>query len=386
MHRYIAIFVIFNYLVISYSFSIYSVGHPRSRNKGLTKLQSLEEGEVTEDCGSEAIGRIAVLGAIETGFMSYNRIVAGGAEEIPFCQDGAGSSCADVLSGPYSVVPGLNVPLVVIAFMAYIAVASMTLGKNNQYSNQLTNEVTLILTTAMATFSGYLMAVLQFVLHASCKYCYLSAAFSIGMATLAWNNKLVGNPTKAAVLSLSSASITALSSAFLFYATGLTMNPGDAALASTAPAWQAMQAATQASQAKKYLKSETAEAPPTARTAAAAMKERGPFAPPSIKSHSSPQALAIGKRLQEKNAKMYGAYWCSHCNNQKQELGYEVVTGKQMFTYVECAKDGVDSQYSTCKALKDEVPGFPTWEIGGKYYPGEKTLDELEKLLDTSEP
>ena len=82
---------------------------------------------------------------------------------------------------------------------------------------------------------------------------------------------------------------------------------------------------------------------------------------------------------------MYGAYWCSHCNNQKQELGYEVVKEKQMFTYIECDKEGLDSQYSMCKGNKKNIPGYPTWEISGEYFPGEQSLDELEKLLDRAD-
>ena len=34
---------------------------------------------------------------------------------------------------------------------------------------------------------------------------------------------------------------------------------------------------------------------------------------------------------------MYGAFWCSHCNNQKQALGREVYDD-HMFQYIECDK------------------------------------------------
>jgi uncharacterized membrane protein len=288
------------------------------------------------------------------------------------------------------MVPGLNVPLVGVAFAAYLTVAVLSFtGKQDSNSADSSNrEATLFLTTAMATFSCYLMLVLHFVLHASCNYCYLSASLSAGMAVLAWNNGLVRNPAKAAVVSLSSAALATASSAFLFYATGITLNHGDAAEASTAPAFQAMVAAAEASKAKSSGSAQEAAVPSTARSFGAAMQQRekgGTFAPPAIKAPSSSRALAIGKRLQALDAKMYGAYWCSHCNNQKQELGVQVAKEEKMFAYVECDKQGVDSQYSTCKALKDKVPGYPTWEIAGKYYPGEKSLEELESLLDTAE-
>lgn len=40
---------------------------------------------------------------------------------------------------------------------------------------------------------------------------------------------------------------------------------------------------------------------------------------------------------------------------------------------------GVDNQVDLCKAAN--VPGFPTWEIDGKLYPGEQTLEELEEIV-----
>jgi hypothetical protein len=73
---------------------------------------------------------------------------------------------------------------------------------------------------------------------------------------------------------------------------------------------------------------------------------------------------------------MYGAYWCSHCFNQKQNLGTEA---KEYFEYIECDKEGVNSQFPLCKSKK--VPGYPTWEIQGKLYPGEKSVDELQRLV-----
>lgn len=40
---------------------------------------------------------------------------------------------------------------------------------------------------------------------------------------------------------------------------------------------------------------------------------------------------------------------------------------------------GVDNQVGLCKAA--DIPGFPTWDIGGKLYPGEQTLEELEEIV-----
>ena len=83
------------------------------------------------------------------------------------------------------------------------------------------------------------------------------------------------------------------------------------------------------------------------------------------------------------DAKMYGAYWCSHCFDQKEVFGKQVFnkdeSSKFNIEYVECAKDGSNSQTKLCKSK--EVPGYPTWEIKGKLYPGEQELDELEDLV-----
>ena len=81
--------------------------------------------------------------------------------------------------------------------------------------------------------------------------------------------------------------------------------------------------------------------------------------------------------LEKLDAKMYGAYWCSHCFNQKQEFGKEAFY--EHITYLECDKEGTDSKYSVCRAR--DIPGYPTWEIGGRLYPGEKTIGEIEKIV-----
>ena len=129
--------------------------------------------------------------------------------------------------------------------------------------------------------------------------------------------------------------------------------------ASTAPAAQAMAAA---------------------EASGKSIEELVPEEAPKITSRSSPRAMKVGKRLEALNAKMYGAFWCSHCNNQKQELGVEVA---KQFEYIECDKDGANTQYKLCRSTK--ITGYPTWEIKGELYPGEKDLGELESLLSSIE-
>lgn len=49
------------------------------------------------------------------------------------------------------------------------------------------------------------------------------------------------------------------------------------------------------------------------------------------------------------DATMYGAFWCSHCYDQKQAFGQEAY---RRIRYVECAPDGVDSQTKLCRSRK----------------------------------
>ncbi|EOD15920.1 hypothetical protein EMIHUDRAFT_202968 [Emiliania huxleyi CCMP1516] len=101
------------------------------------------------------------------------------------------------------------------------------------------------------------------------------------------------------------------------------------------------------------------------------------YSPPTVKGASSPRALALARQLKAKGAKMYGAHWCSHCFSQKQLFG---APANRLIDYVECAADGYKSQRGLCQAK--EIKGYPTWEIGGRFFRGEKTLDELEEILE----
>ncbi len=77
----------------------------------------------------------------------------------------------------------------------------------------------------------------------------------------------------------------------------------------------------------------------------------------------------LAKCLTEKNVKMYGTEWCSHCKNQKAAFGNSF----QYVDYVDC-----DKSKQVCDAAG--ITGYPTWEIEGKLYPGEQQLNNLASL------
>lgn len=86
-------------------------------------------------------------------------------------------------------------------------------------------------------------------------------------------------------------------------------------------------------------------------------------------SSDSSGAEELAKCLTDKGVKMYGAYWCGHCNNQKELFGEAF----QYVDYVEC-----EEEQGACVAAG--VTGYPTWVINNKNYPGEKSFDQLREL------
>lgn len=82
----------------------------------------------------------------------------------------------------------------------------------------------------------------------------------------------------------------------------------------------------------------------------------------------------LAKCLTEKGAKMYGAYWCSHCQNQKAEFGDSF----QYINYFECDPAGENANPQACEQAG--ISGYPTWIINGQQYPGEQSFDKLKNL------
>lgn len=84
----------------------------------------------------------------------------------------------------------------------------------------------------------------------------------------------------------------------------------------------------------------------------------------------------FAKCLTEKGVAMYGAYWCSHCQNQKKMFG----DSWQYVNYVECNPEGKNANPQLC--IQNNIQGYPTWIVNGKIYTGEKTIQELSSLSE----
>lgn len=109
-------------------------------------------------------------------------------------------------------------------------------------------------------------------------------------------------------------------------------------------------------------------------TGSSALAESGQAGPP-ITTTSGQAETALARHLRDTGAKMYGAYWCPHCHDQKQLFGNPAVSD---ILYVECAADGRNPQPDLCRAAN--VQGFPSWQIDGQLYAGTQPLQELARL------
>ena len=84
--------------------------------------------------------------------------------------------------------------------------------------------------------------------------------------------------------------------------------------------------------------------------------------------------LALVRRLRERGALYYGAWWCPACFRQKNLFGQEA--GNQL-PYVECEKTDADRQRCNRVGIK----AYPTWVLGDRRVEGILSLDALGRLL-----
>lgn len=114
---------------------------------------------------------------------------------------------------------------------------------------------------------------------------------------------------------------------------------------------------------------------------AAAAADSLPYAEPEISRPSPPGAVDLARRLRAAGARMYGAFWCGHCFDQRQAFGAAAATE---LPYVECYPDGVTrggpGPAPVCVAAG--IEGFPSWVMpGGETLEGEQTFAQLEDAL-----
>lgn len=278
------------------------------------------------------IGAIAAVGAAGTGYLTVIKLMNGDAA--------CGAGCGKVLSSAWATVFGQ--PLTLFGCLAYLSMLVLAVGpllvspeSNKDLRTKLegvTWPLLFVGATGMTIFSGFLMYVLATDIKAVCPYCIASALFSVSMFVLT----LLGRRWEDRGQLLFSGAIIGMVA--LVATLGIYAVPGG---------------------------------PLSSGTQAAVTNEPGVGAP--VTAPSGEAELALAKHLTAIDAKMYGAYWCPHCFDQKQLFGK---TAYREIPYVECAPDGKNSQTAVCQAVP-EVTGFPTWEVNGQFLSGSQSLAQL---------
>lgn len=84
---------------------------------------------------------------------------------------------------------------------------------------------------------------------------------------------------------------------------------------------------------------------------------------------------ALAQCLTNNGVKMYGAYWCPHCQTQKKGFG----RSWKFINYIECSLPSGNGQTKECDDAK--ITGYPTWENkDGQRLSGEQSMSALAEL------
>lgn len=101
-------------------------------------------------------------------------------------------------------------------------------------------------------------------------------------------------------------------------------------------------------------------------------------APPAVE---DPTLRALAIHLSDSGAKMYGASWCPHCQQQKEMFG----ASAKRLPYVECSSGGPNSpQMAICSNMNIRV--YPTWVINGTRTEEVLPIERLSSLTGFKPP
>lgn len=288
------------------------------------------------------MGAIAVIGSLITAYLT---IVAftGGKTACPIDKTAGISSCDLVLQSSYAKIFGL--PLSLFGLLAYVAMIGFALAPflintetNKKQRTQLetiTGKLLLIGGTAMAVFSGYLMYISFFKLNEACWYCLTSAICSITLFILAIIGREWEEVGQVFFTSIIVGLITIMGTLGIYASAGSPIASGKTPI-------------TEAT---------TSPVPPYGW---------------EITTTSGPSEIELAKHLTAIGAKMYSAFWCPHCYEQKQLFGKEAY---KQINSVECDPSGKNPQPEACVAAK--IQSYPTWKIKGETLSGAQLLEKL---------
>ncbi|GMI68238.1 Lumen Thiol Oxidoreductase 1 [Hibiscus trionum] len=277
---------------------------------------------------------IGAVGLLETAYLTYLKLSGSDA----FCLLGGGS-CGDVLNSDYALIFGLPLPLLGLIAYGFVTTLSLQLSRKNLPLgiNETDGRLLLLgITTSMAAASAYFLYILSTKFAGtSCSYCLVSALLSFSLFFISLKDVGLQEVQKVVGLQVCIASLV---------------------VATLSTSYSNL---------------------PSAPSSAANINL--PYFTTEITTKSSPFAISLARHLHSIGAKMYGAFWCSHCQEQKQMFGREAA---KLLDYIECFPDGYKTGTVMIKACADaNLEGFPTWVINGQVLSGDM---ELEKLAEVS--
>ncbi|KAL0396927.1 UNVERIFIED_CONTAM: Thiol-disulfide oxidoreductase LTO1 [Sesamum calycinum] len=270
------------------------------------------------------------IGFLETAYLTYLKLTNSDA----FCPTG-GASCTTILTSDYSSVFGVPLPLFGMLAYGLVTVLGLQLGAKEKTFDigKTDGEIILIgITTSMAVASAYFLYILntEFV-GELCIYCLASAVLSFSLFFITQKRFGSHDLQKLLGLQLSVAGLVVLA----LTASYNSVQPISSSVAAT----------------------------------------EIPYFETKIASKSSPLAISLAKHLRAIGAKLYGAFWCSHCQDQKEPKNsdaprlfnirstwrqsmfiYLKIFGREaakLLDYVECFPDGVSKGTKMAQACVD---------------------------------
>ncbi len=86
----------------------------------------------------------------------------------------------------------------------------------------------------------------------------------------------------------------------------------------------------------------------------------------------------------DSGAKMYGAWWCGHCAEQKNDFGSSWDLFKEQDAYVECS---TQTRTQTQQCQDEGITGYPTWRFSdGTEQSGRLSFEFLAQKTGCSLP
>ena len=91
--------------------------------------------------------------------------------------------------------------------------------------------------------------------------------------------------------------------------------------------------------------------------------------------------LGFAQCVKESGASFFGAFWCSHCIEQKRLFG----RAEKELPYVECSTPDRSNRTQIC--IDEEIESYPTWRFGDDTeLTGVQTLTTLAEKTDCPLP